>query len=92
MKFSVRDRWYDLAEDHLSIGEARAVKRETGMGVAEWSLSLRAMDPDALAAMVWVATRRAGEPMDWSEIDELDMADLAESIAAEAVAEKPAPK
>lgn len=85
MKFSLDGRSYEVAID-LSIGEARAVKRHTGLSVTQL-LSLPMSDADVAAALVWVAKRRAGEEITWDDVDQLDLITLVASIEYDAPAE-----
>jgi hypothetical protein len=66
---------------HLSIAEAREIKRhcrsgdgERPMTIAEWRKGLLALDQedsDTLAALAFVLRSRAGEQVDWAEIEGL---------------------
>lgn len=48
-------------DGRLMLAEAMAVKTATGMGVLQFEDGVRELDPFAVAAIVWIARRRAGE-------------------------------
>lgn len=58
-------RWngkaYDFDDERMSLGEARWVKAETGLHGPEFFKAVQRMDPDAMAALMVIAMRRAGE-------------------------------
>lgn len=62
MKVVVGDQTYDHDPNRFMSSEARAVKRATGMNPDEFNKGLAEDDPFAVAALVWVLRRRAGEP------------------------------
>lgn len=69
-----------------SIGEARIIKRHTGMSISEWRLGLMTLhreDPDVLAGLVFILKHRAGEQVDWSELEQLSSQELNEAITVE---------
>lgn len=77
LKFQLGDRDYRVTLDRLSIAEAREVKRYTGVTLnALVMVSAGQVDGDVLAAVVFLAKRRAGEEIDWSEIDQIDVVTL----------------
>jgi hypothetical protein len=67
----------------LTIGEARSIKAHTGLTLTDWhqglALSYRG-DPDVLAGIVWLVRRRAGEVVDWAEIDRISTESLLGSV------------
>jgi len=65
----------------LSIGEARTIKRHTGMTIADWRLKFALLsqeDPDVFAALAYLFRSRAGETVttDWSDINKLPAQDI----------------
>lgn len=81
MHFTLGDREYAVTLDRLSIAEAREVKKFTGVTLHSLALAgAGQVDGDVLAAVVYLAKRRAGEEVDWSEIDQVDVFDLANTI------------
>ena len=89
MKLTLGDKTYvsDLRPlKEPSIGEARAIKRATGLTIAGWNEGLEnlgQLDPDVLAGLVFLLRRRAGETVDWAEIDAVPLADLAAGLSFE---------
>lgn len=91
MKFSLDGRDYSISLDRLSVAEARAIKTYTGVSIsALQQLSFGVLDVDVLAAVVFLAKRRAGEDVDWAAIDEIDVLSLLETFADDSPAEPPA--
>lgn len=85
MTFSLNGRDYKVTLDRLSIAEAREVKRYTGVTLTTLMLASSGhVDGDVLAAIVYLAKRRAGEDIDWAEIDQIDVVELLGSMAASA--------
>lgn len=75
-----------MALYRVSINEARIIKRQTGMTLADWRFSLVTYfreDPDMLAALVWLLKRRAGEVADWDEIDRIGAQDVIDGAVFE---------
>lgn len=74
--------YYAVTLDKLSIAEAREVKKFTGVTLHSLVMaSAGQVDGDVLAAVVYLAKRRAGEEIDWSEIDRIDVVELAENMS-----------
>jgi hypothetical protein len=70
----------------LSIGEARTIKRNTGMSISEWRLGLMTLhreDPDVLAGIVFVLRHRAGEQVDWAEMENISTQTLIAGLKLE---------
>lgn len=68
-----------MALYRLSIAEARVIKRQTGMTLADWRFSLITYfreDPDMLAGLVYLLKHRAGEVVDWDEIGLINAQDV----------------
>lgn len=58
----------------MSIGEARIIKRQTGLTIADWQdgvKSLERVDPDVFVSLVYLLKSRAGETVDWDELNAL---------------------
>lgn len=81
LTFELDDTTYHFDQSRLSIAEARLVKRHTGMGFALWDAQINIIDPDAIAAMVLLAKRRASEEVEWADLDEINLAALVKTLA-----------
>lgn len=69
----------------LSIGEARVIKRETGMKIADWRDTFRAIDredPDLLIGLAYLMRTRAGELAEWSDLDHMSSLELMSAFDA----------
>ena len=67
----------------LSIREAREIKRHTTLTLADWRFGLRTFfreDPDILLGVVYVLKSRAGEVVNWDELDGLNAQDIVDGI------------
>ena len=76
----------------VSIGEARTIKKATGMTIADWRDTFRRVDredPDLLIGMVYLMRTRAGETAEWSDLDHMPVKDL---MAAFDVTNEPDPE
>lgn len=62
MRVVVGDKTYEHDPRKFMSSEARAVKHATGMNPDEFNKGLGQDDPFAVAALVWILRRRAGEP------------------------------
>lgn len=87
MKLTLGDKEYTstlMGLYELSIGEARTIKRNTGMTITEWQLGLalfsRREDADILAGLVFLLRSRAGEQVAWSDIDTLPIKSVKEGF------------
>lgn len=70
----------------VSITEARTIKRQTGMTLADWRIGLLTFnreDPDMIAGVVYLLKHRAAEIVDWTEIGELDAQAVIDSALME---------
>lgn len=66
----------------LSIGESRTIKRETGMSITVWLEKLQDFgDPDVLASVLYLVLSRAGEVVEWSELDDMSLTDVMRGFA-----------
>jgi hypothetical protein len=80
IKFAVDDTDYDFDSDCLTVFEARLIKSQTGQGAGHFMTGIRDMDGDALAGMIYLAKRRAGEGVTWASLDDLNLVPVIESI------------
>lgn len=81
------DGEYDLVGyETFTTGEWHQIKVKTGLRLGEFEEAWELLDPDALAATVWVAMTRAGHPARpvWQL---LDAANIFEKVAIEEDAE-----
>lgn len=77
MKFSIGDGpEYEFDETTLLVSEARLIKAHAGMGLKAFGEALEGGDPDALAAMLLIARRRAGEAVRWEDLGSVDLGKL----------------
>lgn len=58
-KFQGKD--YQFEDTQLGLGEARWIKRETGLYGQKFFEAVQTLDPDAIACLIVLAMRRAGE-------------------------------
>jgi hypothetical protein len=76
LKLTVEGVVYEFDGDHLLLAEARELKTYTGMTLPKWSAGVDEMDPDAIQALIYLAKKRAGETLRFSDLDSLDFADI----------------
>ena len=76
IKLTVEGTVYEFDGDHLLLAEAREIKTYTGMSVPKWSVGIDEGDPDALQSLIYLAKKRAGETLRYSDLDTLDYADI----------------
>lgn len=70
----------------LTISEARTIKRHTGLTLADWRLGLLTWgreDPDVLVGLVYLLKTRAGETVDWYELDQVNAQDVVNGLTVE---------
>lgn len=80
MQLRVKDETFEFDDTHITIAEARLIKKYTGMGTRELFHGLRRGDPDALAGLAFLAMFRAGKQPRWRDFDDMDMVDDFELI------------
>ena len=81
MNFDYDGTTYGLdLDDELSVAEARAIKQHAGMSVQEWMDGIQVADVDALCGMVFLAVRRGGRDIEWSDLDNMNLIKLASSV------------
>lgn len=71
----------------LRVWESIAVKKHTGLGLLGLSEGLKAMDPEALMILTWLALQRAGETVKPSELD-FDMIAFAGELGSQLKVDK----
>ncbi|MEV7684465.1 hypothetical protein [Streptomyces bungoensis] len=76
IKLTVEGTAYEWDSERLLVAEARELKLHTGFTPPRWLAALDEQDPDALAALIYMAKKRAGETLRFSDLDGLDYADF----------------
>lgn len=72
MKFRLNGDTYEIPDpDGMSTKELREVKQNAGVGLRGLMQGLQEMDPDCVIAIIYVAKRRAGEKVSWSDFDDI---------------------
>lgn len=70
----------------LTLGEARVIKRNTGLTLSDWRLGLITWgreDPDVLAGLLYVLKIRAGEHVLWADLDTVNAQDIVNGLELE---------
>lgn len=81
LSFDYEGQRYGFNNDTMSLGEARYIKKHTGVGLTEWLSKLASVEPDAVLACVVLAVRRTGKSINWEDIpDDFDLMKLIGSI------------
>lgn len=73
MRFRIGEDVYEWDDTTLTVAEARVIKKNTGMGLRSFTNGLNDVDPDAIAAMIFLARRRKGEAVRWQDMDDIDL-------------------
>ena len=76
VKLTVEGTEYEWDTDRLLVAEARELKTYTGFTPPRWLAALDEDDPDAIAGLIYMAKKRAGETLRFSDLDGLDYADF----------------
>ncbi|GHA01520.1 hypothetical protein ACFOOM_12100 [Streptomyces echinoruber] len=76
VKLTVEGTQYEYDGDRLLVAEARELKAHTGFTPPKWFAALDESDPDAIAFLIYLAKKRAGETLRFSDLDSLDYADF----------------
>lgn len=76
IKLTVQGVLYEFDNERLLLAEAREMKTLTGLTPPRWSVALDEGDADAVAALIFMAKKRAGETLRFSDLDTLDYADI----------------
>lgn len=80
MKFTVDGVGYDIDLESLSLDEGEIIEDYAGSTIAEFADALRAVKVRPIRALVLIAKRRAGEDVEWADLGNLDLMELAMSI------------
>ena len=89
LTFTLNGVEYTVDINKLSLREAFELKDRTGLSITEYTSGVLTMsDPYALGFLVYLAKRRAGEAVDWDELD-FDLIELAGELLS-ARTEEPA--
>lgn len=89
MKVSIDGQVYEYDATRLLFSEVAFVQKKTGMKLQEWQAGLGEMDAFAVAGLVYILKKRAGEQPDWDTLD-FDMASL--DFIDDEAPQEPAPK
>lgn len=86
MKLVLDDKTYTAALPtlyRLTIGEAQAIKRHTGLTLSDWRIGMLTFyreDPDVLAGLVFLLRKRSGETVDWVALGEVNAQDVIDGL------------
>lgn len=75
-KLTVEGVEYEFDGDRMLLAEAREIKTFAKMTVPVWSRGIDDMDPDAIQVLIYLAKKRAGESLRYSDLETLDLADI----------------
>ncbi|MFJ9374435.1 hypothetical protein [Streptomyces sp. NPDC101455] len=75
-KLTVAGDVYEFDGDRMLLSEAREIKTYTGMTIPKWSQGIDEMDPDAIQSLIYLAKKRAGESLRYSDLETLDLKDI----------------
>ncbi|MBP2370219.1 hypothetical protein [Pseudonocardia parietis] len=81
MKIEHDGETYEFDMDSVNAQELRLVEQHADMTFAEWQQGLQRGKVNALVALVFLAKRRAGSDVEWSDLDSLNIQDLLEAMA-----------
>lgn len=76
IKLTVEGVDYEFDDKRMLVAEAREIKTLTGLTVPKLFAGVEEGDADAIASLVFLAKKRAGEALRFSELDSLDLADV----------------
>lgn len=76
IRLTVEGVKYEFDSDHLLLAEARELKTYTKLTPPKWAEGIEEGDPDATQFLIFLAKKRAGEMLRFSDLDTLDYADL----------------
>lgn len=95
IRLTVEGVVYEFDDNRLLLAEAREIKTLTGMSPAKMFAGLEEADPDSIAAVIFLAKKRAGETLRFSDLGSLSYSDvnfeLLESADSEGEAQQAAP-
>ncbi|MEU8717479.1 hypothetical protein [Streptomyces sp. NPDC048663] len=75
-KLTVEGTVYEFDPSRMLLAEAREIKTYTKMTIPAWSMGIDEMDPDSMQSLIYLAKKRAGESLRYSDLDTLDFADI----------------
>ena len=76
IKLTVEGVVYEYDGDRLLLAEARELKLYTGFTPGKWGVAIDEGDPDALAFLIYLSKKRAGETLRYSDLDLVNYADI----------------
>ncbi|MFJ9114482.1 hypothetical protein ACIRJO_02920 [Streptomyces sp. NPDC102394] len=76
LKLTVEGVVYEYDDGRLLLAEAREVKTFTGMSVPRWSAGIDEADVDAIQMLIYLAKKRNGETLRFSDLESIDFADI----------------
>lgn len=76
LKLTVEGAVYEFDGDRLLLAEARELKTYTGLTPPKWAAGIDEQDPDAIAFLIYLAKKRSGESLRYSDLDTIDYADI----------------
>ncbi|WP_406168880.1 hypothetical protein [Streptomyces sp. NBC_00996] len=76
IKLTVEGLVYEFDQERLLLAEARELKTFTGLTPPRWAAGIDEQDPDSVQGLIYLAKKRAGETLRWSDLDQLDFADI----------------
>ncbi|MCI3277528.1 hypothetical protein [Streptomyces cylindrosporus] len=76
IKLTVEGQVYEFDDQKMLVAEAREIKTLTGLTVPKLFAGIDDGDADAIAALVFLAKKRTGETLRFSDLDTLDLADV----------------
>lgn len=91
MKVIIDGKRYDWEGERLLFSEAAFIQKKTGFKPQEWQKALGEFDSFAVAGLVYIIKKRAGEQPDWDTLD-FDINSLQYEVEDADEAEDPAPK
>lgn len=100
IKLTVEGIDYEFDGDRLLLAEARELKTHTGLTPGKWGVGIDEGDPDAIAFLIYLAKKRSGESLRFSDLDNIDYADIqmeeigaaGDDAAGDAAAADPTPQ
>lgn len=76
IKLTVEGLEYYFDDDRMLVAEAREIKTLTGLSVRRLFSGVEEGDVDAIASLIYLAKKRAGETLRFSDLDGLNIADV----------------
>lgn len=71
-QFKIEDETYEMVQDKLTFGEARAVEKVTGHTFAEIGVSKSLQSSnDVIQAMVWISMKRVNPTLTFTDLDDM---------------------